>query len=355
METLRAAVIGCGVIGPVHAEGYRSLPGVHLAAVCDVVPERARELAERAGADRWTDTLDAILAAPDIDVVSICTGHAAHADMVVAALAAGKHVLCEKPLGASLADLAAMAAAGAQRPDRVFGGVFQHRFDPWAVALREQVGVGGFGTLLTVSGRLHCQRPTEYYATSPWRGRWNGEGGSTLINQAIHFIDLLTWTTAPAASVTAEWTNRAHEGLIETEDTAMLSLRLRNGALAGFEATSASFQNWTWRLVVNGTAGSVEIADDRVVAARFADDRLRVDWETRLEAAVEAAEDAHRAVMSGKTYYGTGHGAQLADFIASVRDPERPLRTSAASAAATVRVVLGAYESGREGRRVVLP
>src|SRR5687768_10444155 len=103
-RTIRTGVIGCGKISPMHAEAYGSLPTSRFVAACDPFPERARETAERFGAERvFTDPFD-LLASGEVEAVSICTPHPTHGDLVVAAAEAGVHVLCEKPIAVRLSE-----------------------------------------------------------------------------------------------------------------------------------------------------------------------------------------------------------------------------------------------------------
>ena len=236
---VRVAVIGCGVISELHLRCFAHNPQARVAAVCDLVPERAERAArERAPGARWTTKAAEIFADPSIDAVSICTDHASHARLACAALAAGKHVLCEKSLARTAADLRRMLAAAKAHPKLVAAGVFQHRFEPLPRVLRELVAEGAFGRLLTATGSLYTLRDDDYFRKDAWRGTIRGEGGSVLINQSIHYFDLLLWIAGGAASARAYAANLGHEGVIETEDTVSIALRMRNGALGSFVATA---------------------------------------------------------------------------------------------------------------------
>ena len=257
-KKVRVAVIGCGVISELHLRCYAHNPAAKVVAVCDLIPERARRAAEeRAPGARWTTKAAEIFAAPDVDAVSICTDHASHAALACAALAAGKHVLCEKSLARTSGDLARMLAAAEARPDLVAAGVFQHRFEPLPRVLRDLVAEGAFGRLLTATGSLHCFRGNGYFEKDAWRGTKAGEGGSVLINQSIHYFDLLLWIAGGAETVRAWSANLGHEGVIETEDTVALALRFRNGALGSFVATNASQRGWDSELAFHGDRKSV--------------------------------------------------------------------------------------------------
>ena len=342
---VRVAVIGCGVISELHLQCFTRAPGARVVAVCDLREERARAAAERFGVPRFTTRARELFDDPGVDAVSICTDHASHAALACAALAAGKHVLCEKSLARTAADLRRMLAAAAARPDLVAAGVFQHRFEPLPRALRALIADGAFGTLLTASGALHCLRDASYFRKDAWRGTVRGEGGSVLINQSIHYFDLLLWIAGGAEGVRAFSANLGHRGVIETEDTVSLALRLRGGALGSFVATSASHLGWRSSLSFCGTKGSAVIRDDRLAELEL-DDPART---RAVRARIEKAVAHDRAFPLGKGYYGPGHQAQIRDFVRAVRTRTAPF-VSFADAAETDRFVFEAYRSAGRAR-----
>lgn len=344
-QKLRVGIIGCGVIAPTHIESYQRLEGVEVAWACDTQLDRAAYLAERYGIARRTASLDEVLADDSVDLVSICTPHADHADHVEAALAAGKHVLCEKALAASTEQLDRMLAAHAAADGLRFGGVFQHRFDGVVGALRQVVASGDLGTTLIASARLRCFRSPDYYSDD-WHGTWAREGGSALINQSIHFLDSIQWIMGGVGSVMAHYDNRSHAGQTETEDVLTASLRYADGALGTFEVTTASNLNWQNQYTLHGTHGAIEVFNGKPTHVQFADDTTT----QRVSKLFESAGDPERA-EGGKEYYGSGHTAQVADFVAAVRHGREPFVTGR-MAAHTNRVVLAAYESHRTGKRI---
>lgn len=337
---MRVGIIGCGVIAPSHIDSYRIDPDVEILWACDIVPERAKATAEHYGIPRWTADAAEVFADPAVDAVSLCTPHDVHAPHAVAALDAGKDVLCEKPLAHSLPALRKMLAAAASHPDRVFAGVFQHRYNPVFRTVRELILKGSFGTPLTAAMRQHCLRTPAYYADA-WRGTWAHEGGGVLINQSIHYLDLLQWVMGGVKDLDAFYANRHHLRDIETEDTVVGALRFSNGALGTFEATNASNLWWETLLDIHGTEGSLALCDGKIVSAVFQDDSVR----ERVEAAVAEAQVAH-AGRIGKSYYGYGHPVQIADFVRAVRD-RRPVFVSAEDAAETVKLVMKVYQAAK--------
>ena len=343
---VRVAVIGCGVISELHLRCFAHNPDADVVAVCDLVPERAAAAArDRAPGARWTTDAAEVFAAPDVDAVSICTDHASHASLACAALAAGKHVLCEKSLARTSRDLAKMLAAAEARPDLVAAGVFQHRFEPLPRVVRQLLAEGAFGRLLTATGSLHCFRSADYFRKDAWRGTKAGEGGSVLINQAIHYFDLLLWIAGGAESARAFSANLGHEGVIETEDTISVALRLAGGAVGSFVATSASDLDWASELSFHGTRGSITLRNDALAAVSASDPAAEAVIRGKLDKAVERAASIF---PKGKGYYGSGHQAQIDDFVRAVRTSSRPFVTFA-DAAATDALVFAAYASAARG------
>lgn len=348
-QSVNIGVIGCGVIGPVHAECFSLLDDATVTWACDLVESKARKLSERFDiANVATDYHD-LLADASLDAVAICTDHASHALIAAAALQAGKHVLCEKALAANADGLDEMFAAHRDRPDLVFAGVFQHRFESLNRTLRTLIASSKLGTLLTAGVQVRCLRTPEYYRADAWRGTWGAEGGSTMINQAIHFIDLLAWMTGGIEAVVGAHANLTHGDSIETEDTAAATLKFRNGALGTLEATSSSHLGWEYTLSFHGSAGSLEVRNDLPTKVAFQDP----DVQAEVQAALAACHDVPRP-GTAKIYYGSGHPANIADFVAAIREG-RPPYVTAASTRHTVELILGIYESHRTGGWVQLP
>lgn len=345
MSRIRVGIIGCGVIAPTHVESYKVHPDVDVVWACDLIPERRDALAAKYGIPRVTADAATVFAAADVDVVSVCTDHASHAPLCVAALDAGKDVLCEKALSSSRDGLKTMlAAARRHRKARVFGGVFQHRFEPVNRQMRQFIADGMLGQVLTAGVQMRCLRTKDYYRADRWRGTWAEEGGSVLINQAIHYIDQLQWQMGGAESVSGIYANLTHGDVIETEDTAVAAIRFANGALGTLEATCSSHIGWEPTLLFHGTEGSIELRHDQPVKVLFRDEARGRQVREQLESCRNVPADT-----VGKSYYGTGHAAQIADFLDAVRERRAPYVTIE-SAAKTVELVFALYESHRSKR-----
>jgi UDP-N-acetyl-2-amino-2-deoxyglucuronate dehydrogenase len=348
MKEIRVGIIGCGVVAPTHVACFQQHPGVTVAWACDLIESKAHALAARYGIARVTTRFADVVSDAGVDLISICTDHASHAPIAIAALRAGKHVLCEKALAHTSEALSEMLAAGAARPDLVFAGVFQHRFDAINQRVRELILAGALGRMLTAGVQMRCLRTEAYYRADAWRGTWEHEGGAVLINQAIHYIDLLSWMMGGAQRVTAMHANLTHGDSLEAEDTAVAAITFASGALGTIEATCSSHIDWEPTLHFHGARGSIELRHDRPVKVLFA-----APGETaRVQAELSACQGAVVA-GPGKSYYGSGHDPQIADVLEAIRAKRAPFVT-ARSAAETVELVLGLYRSFRVGQPVAL-
>jgi len=236
-DLFRVAVVGCGVGRNHIAQGYRKHPEeFRVVALCDVDEARLTAVAEEFSIPRRTRSFDEVLRMDDIDIVGICTPAMLHFTQILAALSAGKEVVCEKPLVGSLAEIDQVIAAEKAATCRVMP-IFQYRFGNGVQKARRiiELGIAGKPYLATVE--TAWKRTAKYYET-PWRGRRETERGGILLMHAIHIHDLMTWLMGPAASVFACTATRVNP--IEVEDCAVASLVMRSGALVSLAATLGS-------------------------------------------------------------------------------------------------------------------
>lgn len=227
-EIRNVAIIGAG-IGASHFRGFAALPdrfAVHT--ICDLNEARAQALVDKSPGTAISGDLGVVLANPDIDIVDICLPPNLHFDAISDALAAGKHVACEKPLVTSVADIDRLAARAKSAGKQIFP-VFQYRYGLGASQLRALKDAGLCGKPFTASLETHWNRGAAYYDIS-WHGTWKGEQGGVVLGHAIHSHDWLSFALGPVASVYAEVATRVND--IEVEDCAALSIRMACGALA---------------------------------------------------------------------------------------------------------------------------
>lgn len=343
--SIKCGIIGCGVVAPSHIQAYQACDEVEVTWACDLIKEKAENVAQKYQIPHVTTAYQDVLN-NDVDCISVCTDHASHAIISVDALKAGVHVLCEKALAGTHDDLDIMCDTHAAYQDTMFAGVFQHRFDFPVRYMKKLVDDGAFGHILTASVHHRCLRTNEYYTADAWRGTWAKEGGAVLINQAIHFIDALVWIMGGVEKVYGRYANMTHNGVIETEDTAVACLEFTKGAMGTIEATSSSHIEWEYTLCIHGDAGSLEMRNDTPLKVAFSDTRITEAVQSDLTQA--PGRERHPSV---KTYYGTGHQPQIKDFIDAQREGRLPFVT-AESARHTVDVVLAIYEAHRRNASV---
>ncbi|HXW26957.1 MAG TPA: Gfo/Idh/MocA family oxidoreductase [Xanthobacteraceae bacterium] len=229
----RVAVIGAG-IGAAHVEAYRAnAPGYEVAAVCALDAARAGEVAATVPGAAAETSYDKVLARADIDLVDICLPPNLHFDAVAAALAAGKHVLCEKPLVGSLAEVERLMQA-AEAAGRAVVPVFQYRYGNGLSRLRRLIAAGVTGRPLVAASETHWNRLPGYYDVR-WRGRKATELGGAIVGHAIHAHDLITFTLGPVRRVFAKVATRVNA--VETEDCAAVCLEMASGALVTSSVT----------------------------------------------------------------------------------------------------------------------
>jgi predicted dehydrogenase len=234
MRNYGVAVVGCGV-GKNHIEAWQALRDKFtVRAICDLNEGVAQAVAAKYGVAVATTALDAVLRRDDVDIVDICTPSSIRVAPVEAALAAGKHVVCEKPLAGSLADADRLREAAGRAKGRLMP-IFQYRYGNGARRLKHLVDKGLAGRLyLSTIETLWTRRPA-YYAV-PWRGKWRTELGGTLTTHAIHAHDMLCWIAGPVRSVFARTATRVVR-TIEVEDCAAASLEMADGSLATLSVT----------------------------------------------------------------------------------------------------------------------
>lgn len=256
---LRIALLGCGRISQRHCEllGGGQVPGASLAAVCDIVPEKAKARGEAWNVPHFTD-MHAMMreAGEAIDAVAVLTESGNHAPHTIELAPYKKHLIVEKPMALNLDDADAMIRACDENDVKLFV-IKQNRFNVPVMKLREALEAGRFGKLVLGTVRVRWCRPQSYYDHDPWRGTWAMDGG-VLTNQASHHVDLLEWMLGDVESVFAKSSTALAR--IEAEDTAVVTLKFKNGALGIIEATTAARpKDLEGSLSILGEKGSVVI------------------------------------------------------------------------------------------------
>jgi predicted dehydrogenase len=350
---LGVAIIGCGIIGLNHARAILRHPDLAIVALVDAVPAAAQVLADTIVADggvprpRVSAGLSDALAAGGIDLVVICTPSGLHVALAEAALAAGTHVVIEKPLDVSLprAREILRLSQRAEQDGRVVSVISQHRFDPASQVVARAAHSGELGRLTSGVASVAWWRTQEYYDSGEWRGTWELDGGGAVMNQGVHTVDLLVWFLGRPVEVDARTALLAHER-VEVEDVAVATVRFASGALAVVHATTAAYPGLSVRLQVHGDRGSAIIDDDQLEYFGTAEAPGN-----RAADLVPAAD--LRGGDRGPDYFVEGHLRQYEDIVAAIRDGRAP-GVTVADAFLSLAVVRAVYLSATLGRPIQL-
>ncbi|MES2658616.1 MAG: Gfo/Idh/MocA family oxidoreductase [Verrucomicrobiota bacterium] len=254
---MNIGIIGTGTIGRFHAEAIRAMDEGTLHSVYSRRPENAVDYGVRCVSD-----LEKFLADPELDLVTIATPSGAHFDPALAALAAGKHVICEKPLEITTERIDQLIAAAAGS-GKTLAAILNRRFNPAMDAFKAACDSGRFGKITSASCYVKWFRDQAYYDSAAWRGTRELDGGGALMNQGIHTIDALLHLAGPVRSVRANTACLAHER-IEVEDIAVAILEFHSGARGVIEGSTCSWSKagHPARVQICGTDGSVFLADE---------------------------------------------------------------------------------------------
>ncbi|MBL6939879.1 MAG: Gfo/Idh/MocA family oxidoreductase [Alphaproteobacteria bacterium] len=340
---LKFGLVGCGRIAKRHADilATSQVAGACLAAVCDVAPERARRMGESVGVPHFGNLHD-MMKSCELDVVSILTPSGTHAQNVLELAPYGKHVVVEKPMALTLADADAMIAACLRNGIKLFV-VKQNRFNVPVVKLRDALEAGRFGKLILGTVRVRWCRTQAYYDQDSWRGTWEQDGG-VLANQASHHVDLLEWMMGDVESVFAKGITALAR--VETEDTAIATLKFRSGALGLVEATTAVRpKDLEGSISILGETGSVEIGG-------FAVNELKTwNFAERLD---EDATIPVRYSVNPPDVYGFGHKAYY-DHVVDCILRSGQILVDGVEGRRSLELITAIYESIESGREVHLP
>ena len=314
----RVGIIGCGGISAVHAHVLGELANTELAACTDVIPERAA----RYGCTAYTDWQE-MLAHEKLDAVHLCTPHYLHPVMAAEAAHLGVAVFTEKPPAIDAAGWEQVKAAARQAP---VGVCFQNRYHPHIRSCLRFLREGTYGELRGIRAFVTWNRTAEYYAAADWKGKWATEGGGALINQAIHTLDLIIGFLGLPDQAEATMRNHHLRDVIRVEDTAEIYLR-KGGVSALLYASNAYSQD---------APVILELHFDQAVI------RLEGDLMTVIQQGSRQEIPCITDPILGRSYWGAGHKACIADFYRSI-ETGTLYQNDPASCDATMQTLLKLY------------
>lgn len=339
---LNFALVGCGRIAKRHSEllGNEQIKGAKLVAVCDLKIDRAQVIAEKFNVKAYQSMHD-MMKNEKVDVVVVLTESGAHASNVIDLAKYGKDIIVEKPMALTLDDADAMIKACDLNRCRLFV-VKQNRFNVPVMKLKEALDAGRFGKMVLGTVRVRWCRDQHYYDQDEWRGTWAYDGG-VLTNQASHHIDLLEWVMGDVESVFAKSTTALVD--IETEDTAVVTVKFKNGALGIIEATTAIRpRDLEGSLSVFGESGSVVIGG-------FAVNEM-ITWNFRDK--ITGDDDVlSKYSVNPPNVYGFGHKAYYDHVVDCILNSKSQL-VDGLVGRKSLELISAIYESIETGKEVYL-
>ena len=337
-----AGIIGCGVIGPWHAKAISFCDEACLLAVCDVVEEKAKKLAEERNVPKVYVDYQEMLADDELDIIHICTPSGMHGDMAIAAAQAGKHILCEKPMDITVDKANAMIKAADDAGVKL-GVIFQRRTYRSTQLVREAVQSGKLGKMVLGDCYQKYYRSPEYYLSGDWRGTWELDGGGALMNQGVHGIDAIQYIMGPAKSIYAKADHLVRD--IEVEDTAVAIVEWQSGAFGVIEGTTSVTPGQSCKIEVHGGKGTIHLHEKDITLWKIEGDEEGMPSLDEGEAG-DAANDP-RAIGEW------GHICQFTDLVQAIKEDGKPM-CDGRDGRHSIEIILGIYESAKTGKEVQL-
>lgn len=342
---MKYALIGCGRISPNHIEAAKN-NHLEFVSMCDIVPEVMQEKSDKfelEAVHKYTDYKE-LLEKEKPELVAITTESGKHAAIALDCIAAGCHVIIEKPIALSIADADAIIEAG-KKAGVVVCANHQNRFNKSVQYIRRALETDRFGRLFHGAAHVRWNRGKGYYDQAPWRGTWAQDGGC-LMNQCIHNIDLLRWMMGDEVEEVMAYTDQLEHPYLETEDLGMALVKFKNGSYGLIEGTTnvypKNLEETLYLFGEKGTAKAAGTSDNIIEEWRFADE-------------LDDPEEVKKLFSENPpNVYGFGHTPLYVDVIEAIKTGRKPLVDAEAGKRA-LELVLAIYKSAAEHRPVKLP
>ncbi|MEZ8353632.1 Gfo/Idh/MocA family protein [Vibrio splendidus] len=339
-KKIKIAVVGCGRISKNHFGSIEQLNDEYeLVAVCDNNKETLSEYSSKYNVPGYP-SIDELLENEELDLVTLCTPSGVHASQAVKASQAKVHVITEKPMATKWEDGLAMVRACDEANVRLFV-VKQNRRNSTLQLLKRAVIEKRFGQIHMVHLNVFWTRPQEYYDRASWSGTWDMDGGA-FMNQATHYVDLMHWLVGPVEKIHAMTSTHRD---IDVEDTGVVNIKWRNGALGSMAVTMCTYpQNLEGSITILGEKGTVRIggvAVNEIQEWNFSEEK---DYDSEIE----------NANYQTTSVYGFGHPPyfqNVADVLRGKAEPETDGREGLKS----LELLIGTYRSARDNKEIGLP
>jgi len=340
-QKIRIGIVGCGRISKNHFDSIeKHRDSVELCGICDIDPIVLAEHAERYEVPAYRE-MNEMLQKERPDLVALCTPSGIHPDQTVQAAMRKVHVITEKPMATRWSDGVRMVKACDDAGVQLFV-VKQNRRNPTLQLLKQAVTEKRFGRIHLVHLNVFWTRPQSYYDQgNGWRGTWEFDGGA-FMNQASHYVDLLDWLIGPVEKVQAMMSTTRD---IEVEDTGVLNVKWRNGALGSMSVTMLTYrENLEGSITILGEKGTVRVGGVAVNDIQLWDFDQPRDYDEQLL----------RASYETTSVYGFGHPLYYENVIEVLRGSAVP-ETDGREGLKSLELLVAAYLSARDGKVVSLP
>jgi UDP-N-acetyl-2-amino-2-deoxyglucuronate dehydrogenase len=337
---IRVAIVGCGRISKNHfgsLEKHRS--NMELISICDIQQAVLSEHKEKYNIKGYLN-LSNMLENEELDLVVICTPSGIHADQTEICAKHGINVMTEKPMATRWSDGVRMVKACDKEGVKLFV-VKQNRKNSTLQLLKRAIKENRFGKIHMVHLNVFWTRPQEYYDQAPWRGTWEFDGGA-FMNQASHYIDLLDWLIGPIDKIQAMMSTTRD---IEVEDTGVLNVKWRNGALGSMSVTMLTYpKNLEGSITILGEKGTVRVGGVAVNDIQHWEFDEPKDYDNKIK----------EANYQTTSVYGFGHPLYYNNVIEVLRGNAEP-ETDGREGLKSLEILIAAYLSARDGKTISLP
>ena len=338
-KKVKFGLIGLGRISINHLDALEHAPHAELVAVCDIIEGLAQKIGEKYGCKYYTD-IETMLESEELDVCCILTPSGKHAEHACMVAKHGVNVFCEKPMDITEEKMQKMISCCKENGVKL-GCVFQRRTFDAAIQTREAVKNGWLGTVTIADAYLKYYRDDAYYASAGWRGTWEVDGGGALMNQGIHGIDMISWIMGGIESVNADCRTLARD--IEVEDTAVIRVRYKNGAMGVIEGATTVYPGLDTVFAVHGTKGSIVFGDKGFYTWDLEDKSIK-------------QPDVHNSMGGINCQYNEtnfGHTYLIEDMALAVLEDRNPMITGE-EAKKAVDIILAIYKSSETEKTVTI-
>lgn len=340
---IKIALVGCGRISKMHLQSIKSIPDLQLVALCDIDPEK-KTLAEKWNVPMYSDH-KSLLEKEEFDVLAIATPNGTHYDIAMDSVKANKHILLEKPVTIKNEEADNLIEA-AEKQSVKFFAVKQVRYNPAVQVLKQAVDEGKLGKIFSTSLVVRWTRPQAYFDDSNWRGTLELDGG-TLLNQGIHYVDIMQWIVGMPNSVYAIKKTLCHD--IEIEDFVMSMLYWDNDTIGNLEFTMNTFpHNLECSLTVMGEAGTVKLSGSAMNEIEI--------WEVKDYPRPPISEGLPPNVYAGGLYQGScpNHIYVYQDLVKALGSANH-IYINGKEARKSLYIVNAIYESSAEAKVIEIP